>query len=58
MPAEQTPHIGGLIAVMKHFLDNMQRTSPSQFAAKLNALIAEQPPFVKNHIAYFGLRAV
>ena len=58
IPAEQTPHIGGLIAVMKHFLDNMQRTSPSQFAEKLNALIAEQPPFVKNHIAYFGLRAV
>lgn len=47
--------IGGVIEVIKHFLNRMNRSERSTFPEKLSALIAKQPSFVKSHISQFGL---
>lgn len=55
IPPSYVQLIGGVIAVVQHFLDNMNRVEPPSFSQKLSTLIAEQPLFVKRHIAQFGL---
>lgn len=47
--------IGGVIEVIKYFLKQMKRCECSTFPEKLSVLIANQPAFVRTHIAQYGL---